>query len=139
MIGTGIFNLSGVDLTEDEIRVLDKGLKFAPVRNLNKFETYVSVQKYIRNLNLKKYFLSNPVIKNNIAVTSHHSTLRNKSVFNPQYTDTKHLDVFRNLVCKDLDSLRIKKVKDSQCIQRGIASLEKRNEIVIRPADKGGG
>ena len=122
--------------------MLDRGLKFAPVRNLNKFETYVSVQKYIRNLNLKKYFLSNPVMRNAPAVApkpSNHSTLRNKSVFNPQHTDTKHLDVFRNLVCKDLDSLQIKKVKDSQCIQRGITSLEKRNEIVIRPADKGGG
>ncbi|XP_040212329.1 uncharacterized protein LOC120943214 [Rana temporaria] len=106
---------------------------------MNKFQTYVNVQKYTRSLNMKKYFLSNPIERNSSGITPGHSNLRNRSTFNPQYTDTRHLDVFRNMVCKDLESLNIKRVKDSQCIKRGILSLEKRNDIVIRPADKGGG
>ena len=126
-------------MTDDETRVLDRGLKFAPIRNMNKFQTYVNVQKYTRSLNMKKYFLSNPIERNSSGITPGHSNLRNRSTFNPQYTDTRHLDVFRNMVCKDLESLNIKRVKDSQCIKRGILSLEKRNDIVIRPADKGGG
>lgn len=68
-----------------------------------------------------------------------HSNLRNRSVFNPPSSDNRHLEVFKNMVCNDLDQLKIKKVRDSQVIRRGICSLEQRRDIVIRPADKGGG
>lgn len=44
-IGTGIYNLSGTPLNEEEIQVLDRGLKYAPTRNLNTFQTYVSIQQ----------------------------------------------------------------------------------------------
>lgn len=59
-LGTGIYNINGTDLSEDELKVLDKGLKFAPVWNFNKFQTYIILQKFIRTLNIKKYFLSKP-------------------------------------------------------------------------------
>lgn len=39
--GAGIFNLSSVTLNANEKQILDKGLKFAPPRKLNKFETYM--------------------------------------------------------------------------------------------------
>lgn len=50
-IGTGIYNLSDINFNKEEIRVLDKGLKYAPIKNLNKFDTYVHIQKYVRTLN----------------------------------------------------------------------------------------
>lgn len=40
---------------------------------------------------------------------------------------------------KDLDQLKIKKIKDSIHIKKGIQSLIRRKDLVIRPADKGGG
>lgn len=87
---------------------------------------------------MKKYFLANPS-RTVASTTSDHSGLWNKSVFNPLNTDNKCMNVFKNMVMKDLDSLRIKKVQDPLFIKRGIESLEKRKDIVIRPTDKGGG
>lgn len=129
-LGPGIFNLSGTPLTTDETLVLDRSLKFAPIRNLNKFQAYINIQKYIRNLNIKKYFLSNPAqrITPQLDITSRHSNLRNRSVFNPLCSDNRHLEVFRNMVCHDLDQLKIKKARDSQAIKRGISSLEQRKD-----------
>lgn len=42
----GIFNLSAVEFTEAEKVVLDMGLKFVPLKALNKFNTFIDVQKY---------------------------------------------------------------------------------------------
>lgn len=49
------------------------------------------------------------------------------------------MEVFRNMVIKDLDTLKIRKVNDPSYIKRGIESLIERKDLVIRPADKGGG
>lgn len=49
--GEYIYNLSRIPLNSNEIKVIDKGLKFAPTNNLNKFETYVNIQKYMRKHN----------------------------------------------------------------------------------------
>lgn len=56
LLGIGIYNISGTNLWDDGLRVLDKGLKFAPVRNFNKFQTYVNLQKFVSTLNSKKIF-----------------------------------------------------------------------------------
>lgn len=77
----GIYNISGVDLSENELRVLDKGLKFAPACNLSKF---VSLQKFVRTLNIKRYFLSKPgerlACANPTVSLGIHSNLAKKSV-----------------------------------------------------------
>lgn len=55
-IGRGIFNLSRATFTEDEMRVLDLLLKYAPPKNMNKFEVYIDLQKFVRKFNIKKAF-----------------------------------------------------------------------------------
>lgn len=87
---------------------------------------------------MKKYFLSKSSSTAASSINSFHSGLRNKSTFNPLNKENKFLDVFKNMVVNDLDTLKVKKVQDPQYIKRGIESLEKRKYIVIRPADKGG-
>lgn len=136
--GEGIFNLSGVPLNSNEIKVLDKGLKFAPTNNLNKFETYVNILKYMKKLNIKKHFISNTTgrtARNNSLGTG----LRNKSIFNPPSSDNKFTEVFKNMVVNDLEQLKIRKVHDPEYIRRGIQFLEDKKEVVIGPADKGRG
>lgn len=51
----------------------------------------------------------------------------------------QHTEVFRKLVLQDLDAQKLKKVSDPIHIKRGYKTLTKRKDIVIRPADKGGG
>lgn len=79
--------MGGIELSKAELLTLDKGLKYAPKRNLNKFEVYMDIQKYTRKLNIQKYMLNQtPSIKPNRVDTPGrivHSQLRNKSLFNP--------------------------------------------------------
>lgn len=128
--------MSGKDLSREEISILDKGIKFAPKKGLNKFDTYVGVQKFIRKLNIKKYFALNPVEKT--AINEKFTGLRNNSVFNPFVANNKYVDLFKKLVNTELEQLPIKKVHEHRNFKKGLESLEKRTDIVIRPADKGG-
>lgn len=90
-LGENVVNLSGIELTTEQLAVLDKGLKHAPVRNLNKFETYIGIQKYIRKIYIKKYILNNPFQKQNVSIEPStkpvHSALQNNLVYNPQVSD----------------------------------------------------
>lgn len=57
----GIFNLSSVTLSDPEKSLLNKGLKFAPPRGLDKFQTYIDIHKFVRRVNIKRYMASNPI------------------------------------------------------------------------------
>lgn len=124
-------------MSREELLVLDKGIKFAPKKGLNKFETYVGVQKFIRKLNLKKYYALNPVEK--AIRNTNHTSLKNNSVFNPYIANNKYVDLFKKLVTSELEQLPVKKVYEQKDFKKGMKTLEKRTDIVIRPADKGGG
>lgn len=141
-LDTGIYNISGTDLSEDELKVLDKGFKFAPVKNFNKFQTYISLQKFIRTLNIKRYFLSKAGKRSGhtgvTAPIGGHSDLANKSVFNPPKNDHRHIEVFKNMVTSDLHEMKIKKIGDPSYLKKGISTLEKNKDVLIHPADKGG-
>lgn len=49
------------------------------------------------------------------------------------------IEVFKNLVLKDIEELVPKKRVNPEYIKEGIKSLENRKNIIVRPADKGGG
>lgn len=53
--GAGIFNPRLVVLTDSEKFVLGKGLKYAPQRRLNIFQTYMDIHKFIRRLSIKRF------------------------------------------------------------------------------------
>lgn len=129
-------------LTQEEIKVLDKGLKFAPIKNINKFNAYVDINKFIRSLNIKKYMLNNTGVGRGTKIPDNngiqYSNLKNKSLFNPPPGNEGHIEVFKKLVLKDLQELKIKKVYNPGDIKNGIKKLEARKDIVIRQADKGG-
>lgn len=118
-------------------------MKFTPACNLSKFKTYISLQKFVRTLNIKKYFLSKPgersVLTGSTVPSGIHSNLANKSVFNPPKNDHKHVEVFKNMVISDLEKMKVRKVGDPAYLKKGIRALEKNKNVVIRPADKGGG
>lgn len=89
---------------------------------------FIDTHKFIRSLNIKKYFLSHPVAPRNNATVSSvkiDSGLRNKSVFNSQNSNNHYVEVFKNLVLKDIDSLTVKEEVNPKYINEGFRSLEK--------------
>lgn len=91
---------------------MDKGIKYAPKKGLNKFETYIGIQKCIRKLNVKKYYAQNPVER--AAIEGNFTELRNKSVFNHKIVNNKYVDLLKRLVTTELEQLPIKKVYEQR-------------------------
>lgn len=120
--------------------VLEKGLKFVPPKRLNKFTTFIDIQKYVRKLNVQRYIIPNPIRSQN-EVASHivHSGLSNPSLLNPPGPIAPSIKVFRDLVLQDLDKLSMKKIYSDPNIKTGLKQLCERKDLTIRPADKGGG
>lgn len=61
---SGVFNLSSKIVSTDELHVLNKGLKLAPKAKLNKFQTFIDIQKFTRQLRMKRYLIQNPILRN---------------------------------------------------------------------------
>lgn len=55
-LGEGIFNLTSKTFSQEELLVLDKGIKYALTKSFNQFEAFIDLQKFVRKLNLKKTF-----------------------------------------------------------------------------------
>lgn len=144
-MGEGIFNLTGQEFSADQTKVLDLGLKFAPQKPLDKFETYIDFNLFIRKLNLKKFFLTQtPSIERQTEDTVDkqvvHTNLRNKSLFNPMNTQNQCIEVFKQLVIKDLENLQISRTKmGTNKLNTTIKALQNNTEVVFKSADKGGG
>lgn len=137
----GIYNLSEVELNQKELNILNLGLKCTPKKTMNKFEVYIDTKKFVCTLSMKKYFLSHPAApKNRVTTPSDKvdSGLKNKSIFNPQNSNNHFIEVFKNLVLRDIEQLTVKKRVNPDYIKDGIKSLEERKNIV-RLADKRGG
>lgn len=130
-----------MNFTEAERVVLDKGLKFVPPRRLNKFSTFIDIHKYVRKLNVQRYISTNPSRPSNLQITTHtiHSGLKNPSTFNPPVPTAPSIKVFRDMVLKDLEDLPSKRIYSDPRLNIGLKSLCERKDLVIRPADKGGG
>lgn len=80
----------------------------------------------------------NTVKKTDTVTIGVDSGLQSTSLFNPLITLNHHIEMFKQLVLKDLENITPKNNIDPRYIQKGIQALEKRNNIIVRPADKGG-
>lgn len=100
----------------------------------------MDIHKYIRKLNIKRYMLSNPIAPQTVGLnTIRQSGLANASLFNPPGGLSASLRVFRDVLLRDLDRLKVQKMKMTRELQLGLDSLCERRDLVIKPADKGGG
>lgn len=139
-LNTALFNLAGAHFSEEKMEVLTKGLKFAPDKNLDKLKAFIDIEKYVRKLNIKKHFgsLPNPPSVGTGDQKFVHSRLKNNSVFNPKKGTHHFIEVCKHLIQDDVKNFKIKKYKQNERIWEGIKQLEKKKDIVMRPADKGG-
>lgn len=114
-------------------------MKFAPEKNIDKFEVFIDLQKFMRKLRIRKHYALN---KDKKAVGEpsefKHTDLRNNSIFNPKVPGNQCMNAFKKMVESDLAKLERKKPKDRN-VWKAIKEIGKRKEVVIRPADKGGG
>lgn len=116
-----IFNLTDVTLTHKETSILNLGLKCGLKRPINKFNVFIDVHKFMRKMNMKKYFLnknSQPVT--NISSVPVDSGLHNKSLFNPLNGANQQVEVFKGLKLRDFEGLILKKNVNPRHIQEGI-------------------
>lgn len=79
--------------------------------------------------------------RSNVAMSVDMRNLRlsNASLFNPPGHLATAISVFRDLVNKDLHSLQIKKNRREYTFKKGLEMLKDRDDIIVRPTDKGGG
>lgn len=133
--------MSSKVLSKEEFITLDKGLKFVLPKKLDKFYTFIDVHKFIRKINIQWYLASNPCERFDRAATSGtvHLGLSNPSLFNPPVPVAPAVSIFKDLVLSDLAQLPIKKTYSHPLFQAGLKLLSENKDIVIGPADKGGG
>lgn len=122
------------------MRVLDLGLKYAPEKSLDPFEVFIDLQKFVRKLNIRKFFAikgeQEPQKENEDSIYKH-SKLKNNSTFNPNTQQNESLITFKKMVEQDIRKMNPRKTKSR--VWKTIKGIEKKKNIVIRPADKGGG
>ena len=122
-------------LSEDEIKVLEKGLDFAPVQNkVNEPELRKDFDEFCRQMRIKWHFRNEPSEK-----FSTIPAFRSKSSWKPT-TGHPNLEVFLSSVEKELledkgTSLRYSNLSTEEW--EAIRSLADDRSIVIKKADKG--
>lgn len=121
------------------MKILDLGLKFAPEKSLDKFETYIYLKKFMRKLNLKKHFFTNKDTRIRKEPLYVHTGLKNNSIFNPTTSGNQCMGAFQKMVEDDLRKLDKRSNHKTKHVWKTIKALGERKEVVIRPADKGGG
>lgn len=99
----------------------------------------MDIHKFVRKLNIKRYMAGMPSNNQVMATEFVHSGLSNASLFNPPGTLVPSLRVFCDVLIRDLELMEVKKARMNKTLQEGLDSLCNNKDLVIRPADKGGG
>ena len=133
-----VINLSNRSMTESEIKLLSKGLKFTPTPNKNQQQLKSDIKCYTRKLRLTEYFHNSDLNEN-----EPESLVSNKSCFTPSSGRNRTIDC----VCNTLENLNLTGITDNhgttrpkingmeQCTLKAFLSDQ---NIAIWEAGKGG-
>lgn len=89
---------------------------------------------------MNKHFIEKgEITKQQISTEHTHSQLKNRSTFNPKSNSNQYIEVFKKMVEKEIKNIKQKQTNRMDRVWQGIKKQEKRKDIVVRPADKGGG
>ena len=138
-----VFNLSNRKLTECEVMLLSKGLKYTPTPNENNQKLKTDIKLYTRRLRLTEYFHDSEEIEADLNSIEQEpkSLVRNNSNFNPKRGRNSTLDA----VCDTLENINLsnktKNVKFNLCKEekQALKDLREDSTIIIKEADKRGG
>jgi uncharacterized protein (UPF0305 family) len=139
-----IINISSKDLSNSEIRLLKRGLKFTPTPRPNKDELVSDIKGFTRKLRLMEYFNSqehsdDQDISNEHTIMDVRPIVSNKSKFIPQSNRDKYLDNFINTIESfPLEKNHLTKDNLSHDERHALRNIQHDTSIIIKEADKGG-
>ena len=141
-----VTNLSGHTLTNAELSLLEKGLKFVPDRaKINSTNLSADLGEWERRMRLREYFYK---IDDETESESDEAedgkekfTLKQKSFWTPRHGRDQWMDTYIELVKNDIVNNLKKggKLNLNQDEKNAFYSLLHNENIVIRPAEKGSG
>ncbi|XP_052262490.1 uncharacterized protein LOC127866129 [Dreissena polymorpha] len=135
-----VTNLSKKTLTDAQISLLSKGLKFIPTRKtIDKGKLLTDLSAWERRMRLKEYFYSEDA--EHRTRNDEHQYKKKTSTWTPKAGRDKWLDTYIQAVKDDIICGLKRKFKYnlSKSEEQAIKELLHDDDIVIRPADKGSG
>ena len=127
-------------MTERQINLLRRGLKFTPTPKPNTIELKSDIQEFTRKLRLIKFFHSENLDNSQETRESVSGPLvKNKSNFYPPRNRNKFLDTTIDFINQqNLNNLSKNKNNLSKDDWQALKELKNDESIVIKEADKGG-
>ena len=139
-----ITNLSSHKLTKDQITLLSKGLNFIPTpKKDHPAKILQDILLFDRKLRLKYHFHQPIPTQTSKSQTDTSTLLNPSSGWTPPSGQDPFLDTYRssimNQILKELDKPTINRKKNMKIAEfKALKDLYFNNDIVIKPADKGG-
>ena len=139
----GVLNLSKHKLSNTEIRVLSKGLKFCPTLPVIDYgKLKESIDHFFRSLSLHIYFSennenNNPETKNLYEPYGHHE-LKLPSTFSPPMPsnlESIYYRIIKTILEHKITKVKIRNLTNSE--YEALGHLKTNENIVIKKADKG--
>lgn len=132
-----VINLSDKELSKEELSILSRGLTFCPGNGrYDEFTLLKDLDNFARNLRLEEYFFDKPEKDNALF----------RGVIGRQWTPDanrdRHLDLYIDAVQKDvIHAYKVHKPSMNNISKRekeALLTLSNCEDLVIKPADKGG-
>ena len=134
-----VVNLSCHELTDSEISLLSKGLKFCPTpSDLDRYRLHKDINDFIRCIRLKEYFFEGDNVEGDFWNVP---AFRNKSVWCPECGRELGIEAYAQAVEEEiLSSIKNEGATYSDLStseRKALKNLKSYNDIVIKEADKG--
>uniref|UniRef100_A0A8C5QZ70 Reverse transcriptase domain-containing protein n=1 Tax=Leptobrachium leishanense TaxID=445787 RepID=A0A8C5QZ70_9ANUR len=102
---------------------------------------YIDLQRFKRTLCLKKYFQKNPIERECTAGIYQHTELKEKSHFFPRSMISQEISTFEKMVTQDIEKIKGNNKRNNLTANeiKALRQLTEDKEIIVKPADKGGG
>ena len=141
MVINSVINLSQTPLSHDESSVLARGLTFCPTpRRINWTELSADVNDFTRRMRLTEYFHDN----NNhptVPTRNQNNPFHNKSSWTPTSDRDSALNAYIDAIKSNIITSNLNRITDNLTPheRQALRNLKKRQDIIIKPADKGSG
>ncbi|CAJ0951069.1 unnamed protein product, partial [Ranitomeya imitator] len=140
-----VINISSKVLTPTQISILSRGLSFSPCTHTEWFDLQVDMERFFRSIKLKEWFHDKNIVNRagGSEFDSKNLGLRQSSDFVPP-TNSAIINAFETAVKRNIEVIRdgasekFKHPNISGEEYRALQELVHDDDIIIKPADKGG-